>query len=264
MEGLRMALHDLRRLARLAPARTPARAFERLAVIQAAADAAVLRDRVPATGAEALERPPSHLRRPPRFGAGGAAAAAYPRAHTHRNRSMNRPLAASSRPAAARAPAPAPAAAPAAAPAKRRLSQAQSAFLASLALQLGLPASEAPHLVAPRHFVGPSGLACLVELHPEQPAVRVLTLLPMSPAEFIGPEVDLLLAVQGELLSSLGWYLGSSADGLLQLDSLKWIDDPVEAATALDLANGIGVAVLRTLLHADALSDRRPSREPLP
>ena len=153
---------------------------------------------------------------------------------------MNRTLAASSRPAAVPAPG------------ARALTAAQSDFMARLALHLGLPVSDGPQLVAPRHIVGPSGLAGRLTLHPEHGAVRVQTLLPMAPGEFIGQEVDLLLAVQGELLTGLGWYLGTSSEGLLQLDSLEWIDDPAEAATALDLANGIGIAVLHTLLHATA------------
>lgn len=136
--------------------------------------------------------------------------------------------------------------------ATRTLTAAQLDFMSRLAVHLGLPVSEAPQLVAPRHFVGPSGLAGRLELHPEHAAVRVQTLLPMSPGEFIGQEVELLLAVQGELLTALGWYLGTSAEGLLQLDSMTWLDDPVEAAEALDLANGIGIAVLRTLLLVDA------------
>jgi hypothetical protein len=141
----------------------------------------------------------------------------------------------------------------------RTLTAAQSDFMSRLAMQLGLPVSESSQLVAPRHFMGPSGLAGRLELHPEHAAVRVQTLLPMSPGEFIGQEVDLLLAVQGELLTALGWYLGTSAEGLLQLDSMTWLDDPVEAAAALDLANGIGITVLRTLLLVDAPHATGPS-----
>ena len=141
----------------------------------------------------------------------------------------------------------------------RTLTAAQSDFMSRLAMQLGLPVSESSQLVAPRHFMGPSGLAGRLELHPEHAAVRVQTLLPMSPGEFIGQEVDLLLAVQGELLTALGWYLGTSAEGLLQLDSMTWLDDPVEAAAALDLANGIGITVLRTLLLVDAPHATEPS-----
>jgi hypothetical protein len=124
--------------------------------------------------------------------------------------------------------------------------------MSRLALELGMQVSEGPRLVAPRHVVGPSGLAGRLELHPEHAAVRVQTLLPMAPGEFIGQEVELLLAVQGELLTALGWYLGTSSEGLLQLDSMTWLDDPVEAAQALDLANGVGIAVLRALLLAEA------------
>jgi len=56
------------------------------------------------------------------------------------------------------------------------------------------------------------------------------------------------------VLSELGWYLGTSGEGLLQLSSLAWIDDPLDAATALDLANGVGIAVLHALMSDEAMT----------
>ena len=134
-------------------------------------------------------------------------------------------------------------------PAQGGLNAAQAGFMANLAAHLGLAPSDGMALMAPRHVVGPSGLGCRVALHPERPAVKVLTLLPMSPVEFFGPGVDVLLTVQGELLNSLGWYLGSSDEGLLQLATMSWIDDAARAALELDLANGVGLAVVRRLLQ---------------
>lgn len=124
----------------------------------------------------------------------------------------------------------------------------QADFLSQLSLLLGLPPSDTPLRPAPHHFVGPTGLVCRVHMHEDELAVRIETVLPMSAAEFMGPEVARLLAVQGALLNEFGWRLGLSDDGLLQLSCAGWIDNPNDAATALDFANGLGMAVVRSLL----------------
>lgn len=131
------------------------------------------------------------------------------------------------------------------------LTAAQTSFMSQLALQLGLAAEDGPSLVAPRLFTGPAGLACRVHLQENEPAVRPETLLPMAAQELAGTEVQRLLSVQSLVLSELGWYLTTSPEGLLQLSSLTWIDNPVDAATALDLANGVGLAVIHALMLDD-------------
>jgi hypothetical protein len=131
------------------------------------------------------------------------------------------------------------------------MTPAQASFMSQLALQLGLAAEEGPSLAAPRLFTGPAGLACRVHLQDSEPAVRPETLLPMAAQELAGAEVQRLLSVQSLVLTELGWYLTTSPEGLLQLSSLAWIDDPVDAATALDLANGVGLAVIHALMLDD-------------
>jgi hypothetical protein len=134
------------------------------------------------------------------------------------------------------------------------MTSAQTDFLSQLAVHLGMLPSDGASLAAPRLFTGPAGLACRLHLLLGEPAVRPEALLPMSAQELEGPEIHRLLSLQSLVLSELGWYLGTSGEGLLQLSSLAWIDDPQDAATALDLANGVGIAVLHALLNDEAIA----------
>lgn len=132
------------------------------------------------------------------------------------------------------------------------LTMAQADFMSQLALQLGLPAQDGDALIAPHLFTGPAGLACRVHLQEgDPPAVRPEALLPMSAQELAGADVQRLLAVQSIVLGELGWFLTTSPEGLLQLTSLAWINDPVDAATALDLVNGVGMAIIHALMLDD-------------
>jgi hypothetical protein len=143
----------------------------------------------------------------------------------------------------------------------RALTAGQEDFMARLALQLGLPAEDSADLIAPRLFTGPAGLACRLHLQPGDPtAVKPEALLPIAAQELAGADVQRLLSVQSLVLGELGWYLGTSPEGLLQLSSLAWIDDPVDAATALDLANGVGLAVLHALMLDDPAPGQAPRR----
>lgn len=127
----------------------------------------------------------------------------------------------------------------------------QADFMSQLALQLGLSPTEGASLIAPHLFTGPAGLACRLHLLHGEAAVRPEALLPLAAQELAGSEVQRLLAVQSLVLGELGWHLCTSPEGLLQLSSLAWIDDPADAATALDLANGVGLAVLNALMLDD-------------
>lgn len=123
--------------------------------------------------------------------------------------------------------------------------------MARLALQLGLPATDCAELVAPRLFTGPAGHACRLHLQPgEPPVVKPEALQPIAAQELAGADVQRLLAAQSLVLAELGWFLGTSPEGLLQLSSLVWIDDPVDAATALDLANGVGLPYSWTMVSS--------------
>ncbi|KQV95762.1 hypothetical protein [Rhizobacter sp. Root1221] len=134
-----------------------------------------------------------------------------------------------------------------------KMTSAQIDFLSQLATHLGLPPSDGEALVPPRFFTGPAGLACRLHLHHGEAAVLPEALLPISAAELMGPQVERLLLVQGAVLSEFGWHLGVSPEGLLQLSCMTWIDSPYDAATALDLANGVGIAVMQSLLRDDSV-----------
>lgn len=140
------------------------------------------------------------------------------------------------------------------------LTAAQTDFLSQLAIQLGMSPEDGAALVAPRLFTGPAGLACRLHLMHGEPSVRPEALLPLSAEELMGADVQRLLSVQSLVLAELGWYLGTSPEGLLQLASLAWIDDPQDAATALDLANGVGIAVLHALIHDEAAAGSKPRK----
>lgn len=141
------------------------------------------------------------------------------------------------------------------------MTEAQADFLSQLAVHLGMPPSEGRCLAAPRLFTGPAGLACRLHLLHGEAAVRPEVLLPMAVQELAGAEVQRMLSVQSLVLTELGWHLNTSPEGLLQLSSLAWIDDPRDAATALDIANGVGAAVLHALL-SESLPDAQAPRFP--
>lgn len=132
------------------------------------------------------------------------------------------------------------------------MTEEQTIFLAQSAMLIGLPLSDGPLLPAPYHFVGPAGLVCRLHMHQDKLAVRLETLLPMSAAELMGQEVNRMLAIQEALLYEYGWYLGLSDEGLLQLSSMGWIDNPCDTARSLDFVNSLGMAVVQTLLHEDS------------
>jgi hypothetical protein len=132
------------------------------------------------------------------------------------------------------------------------MTPAQVDFLSQLATHLGLSPAQGAGLVAPRLITGPSGFMCRLQLMDGQPAVRTETLLPLSSEEVMGAEVRHVLSVQSLVLAELGWYLGTSSEGLLQIESLAWIDSALDAATALDIAAGLGTVMLQALLYGEA------------
>lgn len=132
------------------------------------------------------------------------------------------------------------------------LTPAQIDFLSELAIHLGLPATDGAALAAPRLFTGPAGLMCRLQLKGGKPAVRTETLLPLSTAEVMDAATQRVLGVQSLVLAELGWYLGTSPEGLLQIESLAWLDDAQDVATALDLAAGVGMVMLQALMHGEA------------
>jgi len=126
--------------------------------------------------------------------------------------------------------------------------RAQTDFLSQLALHIGVPVDSGFSLIAPHVVKGPAGLACRFHLHAERAAVLPEVLLPMAAQELAGAEVLKLLTLQAAILKEFGGYLGASAEGLLQLSSLSWIESPQDAATAMDMLNSLGVRVLQALV----------------
>lgn len=125
----------------------------------------------------------------------------------------------------------------------------QIEFLSQLAAHLGMQPCEAASLASPRLFTSPAGQTCRLHLHHGEAAVRPEALLPMSAADVADARSRQLMLAQAAVLTEFGWQLGVSLEGLLQLSCLFWIDRPDDAATAFELANGIGIAVMQNLLH---------------
>jgi hypothetical protein len=128
----------------------------------------------------------------------------------------------------------------------------QVELLEHLAVLLGVPASDHARLVAPHFINGPAGLLCRLHLQPGLAAVRPELLLPLRADEFTGTALERLFTVQALLLDDLGWYLGMAPERMLCLTPLAWMNDAAQIATALDLANGIGVAVVHALVDGEA------------
>ncbi len=136
--------------------------------------------------------------------------------------------------------------------ASEAVTRVQTDFLIQLAVHIGLRAEDGLSLIAPQVIRGPAGLAGRFHLHPEHAAVLPEVLLPIAVQELAGPEVLKLLTLQAAILKEFGWYLGASAEGMLQLSSLSWIEAPQDAATAMDMLNGMGASVLQALLEEPA------------
>lgn len=138
----------------------------------------------------------------------------------------------------------------------------QAALLDQLAGLLGLPPGDGARLAAPSLINGPVGLACRLHLQPGAAGVRPELLLPLRADEFNGTALERLFTVQALLLGELGWYLGLSPEGMLSVTPMEWAHDADSAATALDLANGIGVATVHALVDggADAAAAQEPQR----
>ena len=136
----------------------------------------------------------------------------------------------------------------------------QSEFLSELATQLGM--ADAARLASPRLFTGPAGQACRLHLHHGEAAVRPEALLPMSAAELGRTRTRQLMLVHDAVLNEFGWQLGVSPEGLLQLSCLSWLDLPADAATALDLASSVAIALMSSFedRHQRGASAARSTR----
>lgn len=127
-------------------------------------------------------------------------------------------------------------------------------LLLPFAAALGIPAEQAEGLCHAQPFVSPSGLPCRVHVTPEASAMRPEVLLPLTLNELDATELRRLLVAQAQVLSELGWYLGPSPEGLVMLAAVQWIQDPQQAAAALDLAQHVARRALSQLCGDDTVA----------
>jgi len=134
-------------------------------------------------------------------------------------------------------------------------------LLYEISLLMGLSLAGTLALARAGNLRGPRDLLCRLQLDgdAEVTQVRPEVLLPLAARELAGPGVERLLVMQQALMLELGWSLGLSSEGLLQISPLGWITDAGDAVTALDLGQTLGVQTLRVLRgEEDAVRDAPP------
>ncbi len=126
-------------------------------------------------------------------------------------------------------------------------------LLYEISLLMGLSPAGALALCRAGNLRGPRDLLCRLQLDgdAEVTQVRPEVLLPIAARELAGPGVERLLVMQQALMLELGWSLGMSSEGLLQISPLSWITDAGAAVTALDLGQTLGVQTVRVLRGED-------------
>jgi hypothetical protein len=130
-----------------------------------------------------------------------------------------------------------------------QLDCAMRMFLVEIAALMELPASAADALANLSPVRGGGGFLCRLELARQAPAaVRPEVLLPIGLSDLTGADVEPLLLLQEALAAELRWRLGLSVDGRLRLTTMDWIDDPSDAAFAMDLGQFLGRDAMRALL----------------
>jgi len=126
---------------------------------------------------------------------------------------------------------------------------AMRAFLVEMAALMDLPTGAVDALASLSPMRGGGGFLCRLEIASHtHAAVRPEVLLPIALRDLTGADVEPLLLLQEALAAELRWRLGLSADGALRLTTMDWIDDPRDAAFAMDLGQFLGRDAMRTLL----------------
>jgi hypothetical protein len=127
--------------------------------------------------------------------------------------------------------------------------EALRSFFNELTTHLDVGMARGTALSVEQSFSGPDGMICRVEARQDGADVvaRPQVLLPLDDAEIRELEVGRLLSVQSTLLSELGWVLGHSHEGLLQIAPLQWTPQALEVARELDLGSAVGSMVLAVL-----------------
>lgn len=133
------------------------------------------------------------------------------------------------------------------------------ALMNALAGHLSLDAQGARPITADLPFQGPNGLLCRIRTadHEAGLQARPELLLPLDRRQIGRIDVDSLLAVQSTLLTQLGWVLGQSAEGLLQLSPLSWTIEARELAQDLDMGSAVARMTM-VMLDAPLPHDDRP------
>lgn len=126
-------------------------------------------------------------------------------------------------------------------------------LLYEISLLMGLSPAGALALGHAGNLRGPRDLLCRLQLEgdTEVTQVRPEVLLPIAARELAGPGVERLLVMQQALMLELGWSLGLSSEGLLQISPLSWITEASAAVQAMDLGQTLGVQTLRILRGED-------------
>jgi hypothetical protein len=144
--------------------------------------------------------------------------------------------------------------------------QAGLDFVSTLAIQLGLPTTDAHLLAQGERFATPSGLLCRLSMtQDEQGALaQIEMLLPVVALELAGAEVLRLLQIQAWALSE-GWWLSATPDSTLQLSSIRWFTTPDETAVALQQLNLLGLDVVHGIVFGDdKAQEHAPQQEASP
>lgn len=126
-------------------------------------------------------------------------------------------------------------------------------LLYEISLLMGLSPAGAQALGSAGNLRGPRDLVCRLQLagDAEVTQVRPQVLLPIAARELAGPGVERLLVMQQALMLELGWSLGLSSEGLLQISPLSWISEAGPAVQAMDLGQTLGVQTIRILRGED-------------
>jgi len=135
--------------------------------------------------------------------------------------------------------------------AAERCADAMQDFLVEMSDLMGLPAGGAHALRGLAPVRGGGGFLCRLRLPDDDSvpvAVRPEVLLPVAARELTGPDVERLLALQQAMMLELGWVVGLSSEGLVQLSTVAWIEEPTAAVDALDLGQALGRDALDELV----------------
>ncbi len=136
-------------------------------------------------------------------------------------------------------------------------------FLVEMASLMGLPAGGEDALCELASIRGYGGFMCRIQIAPDSDvvAVRPEVILPIAARELEGADVERLLVFQRAMADELRWIVGLSADGMLHLSPLDWINEPQAAVAAMDLGQVLGRDAVHELVGGpEPARDESPSQ----